>query len=129
MHHFAQNLVGRPIPPHRLRKKPFFVPPPTHQEPRVVPANPAVRKIPVRSRRQPSRILRHPRRQQQQIRKPPPVQRQILNRPLIQQRRHRTRVRLHHPRGVRHRNRFLRPSHFQLERQLRRRSHLHPNQR
>src|SRR5260370_25423577 len=126
MHHFVRKLVGRAIPSHRLREETVIVVPAIHQETRVVSSNPAVRKIPVRSRRQPSRILRHPRRQQQQIRKPPPVQRQILNRPLIQQRRHPTPVPLHQPRRVRLPNPSPPPSHCPLPRQLPPRASPHP---
>src|ERR1017187_196442 len=127
LHHLVRKLVRRAIPPRRLRKEPVIVVPAIHQETRVVSSNPAIRKIPVRSRRQPPRILRHPRHQQQQIREPPPVQRQVLNRPLIHQRRHQTRIHLQHPGSLRHGDRFLRPRHHQLEGQQRRRSYLHPN--
>ncbi len=85
LHHLVRKLVGRAIPSHRLRKKSVVVVSSIHQKARVVSANPAVGKIPVRSRRQPSRILRHARRQQEQIRVPASIQRQVLDRPLIQQ--------------------------------------------
>ena len=87
LHHLVRKLVRRAISPRSLRIEPVVVVPSIHQEAVVISANPAIGKVPVRSRRQVSRILRHPRHQQQQIREPPPVQRQILDRSLLHQRR------------------------------------------
>src|ERR1039457_2964212 len=53
LHHLVRKLVRRAIPPRRLRKEPVIVVPAIHQETRVVSSNPAIRKIPLRSRPQP----------------------------------------------------------------------------
>src|SRR5208282_4081347 len=127
--HLVRKLVGRTIPSRCLRIEPVVVVTSVHQKARVVSPNPAIRKIPIRSRSQPARILGHARRQQQQIGEPPPIERQILDCPLIYERRYRTRVRIRHPRSLRHHDRFLRPRHLQLEGQLRCHSDLHSNHR